>query len=599
MGSLVAEAPRYNDCSPLSASQDEDDSPDERSPRLLDQEASGGHHQVSGVGFSLRDTIKRALRASSRFGDGIRYQQLSSSNLTDLETQPLEWNGFDHGSSNDANLGFFGQIRATLVASKLNWLLIFVPVGLAAHSYEVSPLVTFITNAIAIIPLSVMLTDATERIATEAGDTIGALLNITLGNLVELIILVVALVNDHIRIVQASILGSVLVNLLLILGSALLASSMSSHDPHCSVEESELLACLLFISVFVILVPTAFDYTFHMKGKRSEAALSMSRATSLVVLVIYVIYFAYEMRPKVAETLPIPLQNLQPGNSRHRRGQASLSQTNAGSRSIRFADQNAQSRARSTTLDRGQSRVNPEIVEEEPVNRDPTRPDSRLGSSYQQGFRARGHSRSRSLSASQGFHSRDSSLNDGTIASQFLPEHAHEVSALQPSRPTNSSGTFASVTVLVLTSALMSMNAEFLVKEIDDVTHEGGLSEGMIGLIILPVVGNIAEYVTVVTVATKNKLDLAISVAVGSAIQIALCVAPLTVLIAWMLHRDLEMAFNVFETTTLVGTGLLINLLILSRTSTSVRAVGLKGALMYACYVIIGLGAYYEPSSEK
>ncbi|KAL6355240.1 hypothetical protein LRP88_11489 [Fusarium phalaenopsidis] len=550
MGSLVAEAPRYNDCSPLSASQDEDDSPDERSPRLLDQEASGGHHQVSG---------------------------------------PLEWNGFDHGSSNDPNLGFFGQIRATLVASKLNWLLIFVPVGLAAHSYEVSPLVTFITNAIAIIPLSVMLTDATERIATEAGDTIGALLNITLGNLVELIIFV--------RNAENRIEADVLVNLLLILGSALLASSMSSHDPHCSVEESELLACLLFISVFVIL--TAFDYTFHMKGKRSEAALSMSRATSLVVLVIYVIYFAYEMRPKVVETLPIPLQNLQPGNTRHRRGQASLSQANAGSRSIRFADQNAQSRARSTTLDRGQSRVNPEIVEEEPVNRDPARPDSRLGSSYQQGFRARGHSRSRSLSASQGFHSRDSSLNDGTIASQFLPEHAHEVSALQPSRPTNSSGTFASVTVLVLTSALMSMNAEFLVKEIDDVTHEGGLSEGMIGLIILPVVGNIAEYVTVVTVATKNKLDLAISVAVGSAIQIALCVAPLTVLIAWMLHRDLEMAFNVFETTTLVGTGLLINLLILSRTSTSVRAVGLKGALMYACYVIIGLGAYYEPSSEK
>ncbi|RSM02179.1 hypothetical protein CDV31_011023 [Fusarium ambrosium] len=576
MGSLVAEAPRYNDCS---ASQDEDDSPDERSPRLLlDQEASGsGHHQVSG---------------------------LSSSNLTDLETQALEWNGFDHGSSNDVNLGFFGQIRATLVASKLNWLLIFVPIGLAAHSYEVSPLVTFITNAIAIIPLSVMLTDATERIAIEAGDTIGALLNITLGNLVELIILV-ALVNDHIRIVQASILGSVLVNLLLILGSALLASSMSSHDPHCSVEESELLACLLFISVFVILIPTAFDYTFHMKGKRSEAALSMSRASSLVVLVIYVLYFAYEMRPKAVEALPIPLQTLQPGNARHqspqrrhRRGPSSQSQTNAASRSIRFADQNAQSRARSTTLDRG-SRVNPEIVEEEPVNRDPARPDSRLGSSYQQGFRARGHSRTRSLSASQGFHSRDSSLNDGTIASQFLPEHLHEVSALSPSRPTNSSGTFASVTVLVLTSALMSMNAEFLVKEIDDVTHEGGLSEAMIGLIILPVVGNIAEYVTVVTVATKNKLDLAISVAVGSAIQIALCVAPLTVLIAWMLHRDLEMAFNVFETTTLVGTGLLINLLILSRTSTTVRAVGLKGALMYACYVIIGLGAYYEPSSEK
>ncbi|KAL9562553.1 hypothetical protein ACKAV7_013310 [Fusarium commune] len=81
-------------------------------------------------------------------------------------------------------------------------------------------------------------------------------------------------------------------------------------------------------------------------------------------------------------------------------------------------------------------------------------------------------------------------------------------------------------------------------------------------------------------------------------IQIALCVAPLTVLIAWMLGRDLEMAFNVFETTTLVGSGLLINLLILSRAGTAIRAIGLKGALMFACYVIIALGAYYEPHGK-
>lgn len=67
----------------------------------------------------------------------------------------------------------------------------------------------------------------------------------------------VALVNNHIRIVQASILGSVLVNLLLILGSALFASSMSNIDPHSSMEESELLAALLFVSVFVILIPVS------------------------------------------------------------------------------------------------------------------------------------------------------------------------------------------------------------------------------------------------------------------------------------------------------------------------------------------------------
>ncbi|KAK7414500.1 hypothetical protein QQZ08_012534 [Neonectria magnoliae] len=110
----------------------------------------------------------------------------------------------------------------------------------------------------------------------------------------------------------------------------------------------------------------------------------------------------------------------------------------------------------------------------------------------------------------------------------------------------------------------MSMCAEFLVSTIDDVTHQGGLSESVIGLIILPVVGNIAEYVTVVTVAARNKLDLAIAVAVGSAIQIALRVTPLTVLAGWALQRKLELTFNFFETTTLVGTVLLVILLVLN-----------------------------------
>ena len=174
------------------------------------------------------------------------------------------------------------------------------------------------------------------------------------------------------------------------------------------------------------------------------------------------------------------------------------------------------------------------------------------------------------------------------VQHERLDMTGHVSHAPHASHASSTGGTIAAVTILVVSSALMSMNAEFLVKTIDDITHEGGLSEAMIGLIILPVVGNIAEYVTVVTVAMRNKLDLAISVAVGSAIQIALCVAPLTVLIAWMIGRDLEMAFNVFETTTLVGSGLLINLLILSRAGTAIRAIGLKGALMFACYVIIG-----------
>ncbi|KAM0190285.1 hypothetical protein ACHAPQ_010229 [Fusarium lateritium] len=537
--------------------------------------------------------MKRALRASSRLGDGVRYQQLGVS-TSDLETQspPVERAGFDFGSSHEG-LSFFGHIRSTVAASRLNWLLVFVPIGLAAHTFEINPLAIFMTNAIAIVPLSVMLTEATERIAADAGDTIGALLNITLGNLVELIILV-ALVNNHIRIVQASILGSVLVNLLLILGSALFASSMSNPDPHSSMEESELLAALLFVSVFVILIPTAFDYTFHMKGKSSEAALSMSRASALVVLVIYIVYFAHEMRSKKVEAPAIPLQTFHTGHADHHGHRRNQNSTSHGPRLIRFADNDVPTRARSTTLDT--SRVAPAREASEDRGKRETAPRASLSHRSRGNSRSHSHSRSGSRTEFHGSELRDLSVSGvhTRAALPELPEVPNHVSHV------SSTGSMvAAVTVLVFSSALMSMNAEFLVKTIDDVTHEGGLSEALIGLIILPVVGNIAEYVTVVTVAMRNKLELAISVAVGSAIQIALCVAPLTVLIAWMLGRDLEMAFNVFETTTLVGSGLLINLLILSRANTAIRAIGLKGALMMACYLIISLGAYYEPHATK
>jgi Ca2+:H+ antiporter len=83
------------------------------------------------------------------------------------------------------------SFRHALFASRLNVLLIFVPAGTVTYLTRAPPVAVFITNAIAIVPLSALLTDATERIAADAGDTVGALLNISLGNLVELILLYV------------------------------------------------------------------------------------------------------------------------------------------------------------------------------------------------------------------------------------------------------------------------------------------------------------------------------------------------------------------------------------------------------------------------
>ncbi|KAJ3961253.1 hypothetical protein N0V92_002050, partial [Colletotrichum tropicale] len=296
-----------------------------------------------------------------------------------------------------------------MLSSWLNVLLVFVPVGLGLFLSNASPILVFVFNGIAIIPLSALLTGATEKIASDAGDTIGAFLNISLGNLVELI-LFVALKHNQIHVVQASILGSMLVNLLPILGTALCVNGLWHEDPVLNTTETQLLSCLLFVSVFVFLIP--------------------------------------------------------PSKS---------------------------------------------------------------------------------------------------IMERLIP-----------------------VMILIISSGLMSMCAEFLVSTIDEVTHQGHLSESVIGLIILPIVGNVAEYVTVVTVASREKLDLAIAVAVGSSIQIALCVAPLTVIAGWILSRDLSLSFTLFEVAALMGTALLVNLLILSDGNSVLRTSGLKGGLMCACYAIIG-----------
>ena len=84
---------------------------------------------------------------------------------------------------------YLGPLRDIIFSSWLNVLLVFLPVALLSVHARQSPLFVFASNAVAIVPLSVLLTDATERIAVHAGDTIGALLNISLGNLVELILL--------------------------------------------------------------------------------------------------------------------------------------------------------------------------------------------------------------------------------------------------------------------------------------------------------------------------------------------------------------------------------------------------------------------------
>ena len=152
----------------------------------------------------------------------------------------------------------------------------------------------------------------------------------------------------------------------------------------------------------------------------------------------------------------------------------------------------------------------------------------------------------------------------------------------------------SAVILLLVSTGLVAVCAEFLVASINYLVGNTGVSEAFVGLIILPIVGNAAEHVTAVTVASKNKMDLAIGVAVGSSIQIALFVTPVIVLLGWILNKDMSLYFSLFETISLFVSAFIVNFLVLDG-----RSNYLEGALLIAAYVIIALAAFFFPDSDE
>lgn len=162
---------------------------------------------------------------------------------------------------------FVKHTKGALTYSWANVLLIFVPLGIIVEAVGLSPSIVFAMNAIAIIPLAGLLSHATEAVASRMGDTLGALLNVSFGNAVELIIFIIALVKNEIAIVQASLLGSILSNLLLILGMAFLLGGLRFREQIYNSTVTQMSACLLSLSVTSLLLPVstnAFPKRFYL-----------------------------------------------------------------------------------------------------------------------------------------------------------------------------------------------------------------------------------------------------------------------------------------------------------------------------------------------
>ncbi|KAK1676163.1 hypothetical protein BDP55DRAFT_661912 [Colletotrichum godetiae] len=509
-------------------------------------------------------------------------------------------------------------IRNKMFSSWLNCLLIFVPIGVWAFWFDKAPLAIFITNAIAVVPLSSLLTGATEMIASDAGDTVGALLNITMGNLVELILFIIALKHNQIQVVQASILGSMLVNLLPVLGTALCVCGISRQEPALNTSETQLLGCLLFVSVFVLLIPAAFSHTFQARDGANEAMLTMSRASSFVVLFIYIFYFVHELREQhISAAKQLDTTDLEDGGAIVPCNPAfSPRTTRPGNLDGRMTTgTNEVNDGRDTFIELGNIELySSSASSHEDSDEERGRKEDKV---EQGGSRESSCEISEALSRQSLCHSIADPSRLGRVRDasetrigghrrscsnrlRIFQTSRSKVATIHDKSSRRSLGEKAiSVIALIISSALMSMCTEFLVGTIDDITHQGHLSESFIGLIILPVIGNVAEYVTVVTMASKEKLDLAIAVAAGSAIQIALCAAPLTIFAGWIMHRDASFDFSLFEAAALLGAATLSTRLLLSDGRGNLKMPGIKGTLMCACYALIGVGSFLLPDIES
>ena len=185
----------------------------------------------------------------------------------------------------------FNNCKEIIFSSPVNLLLVFVPVGIAVNFAGMSPVIIFSMNAIAIIPLAGLLAHATESVASSLGDTVGALLNVTFGNAVELIIFIIALVKGEINIVQASLVGSILSNLLLILGMCFLFGGLRYREQIYNSTVTQMSACLLSLSVISLLLPTAFKAAFSDSSSdaANTAVLQVIRGTSVIIFLVYVL----------------------------------------------------------------------------------------------------------------------------------------------------------------------------------------------------------------------------------------------------------------------------------------------------------------------
>jgi len=182
-------------------------------------------------------------------------------------------------------------------------------------------------NFLAIIPLAGTLSFGTEEIALRTGETLGGLLNASFGNAVELIVSIIALVKREIVVVQTSLIGSILSNLLLVMGMAFFLGGINRFEQYFNTTVAQTASSLLAVSVLSLIIPSAFHWAGSANGQNAQIIQSgivgLSRGTSIILLLVYGAYIFFQLKshadlfniqsqkvPKRSELEPSAMQHL-------------------------------------------------------------------------------------------------------------------------------------------------------------------------------------------------------------------------------------------------------------------------------------------------
>jgi Ca2+:H+ antiporter len=352
-------------------------------------------------------------------------------------------------------------------------LLVFLPISIAADLGHWGSLAIFATSALAIVPLAIWLGTATEKVAVVAGPSIGGLVNAVFGNATELIIALVALKEGLVDIVKASITGSILSDLLLVMGLSMLLGGLRYKEQSFQKIVARVNGSSMTLAVTAIALPTMVINTSNVVDQAVINQISIIVAGVLIIVYGLTLVFSLKTHSYLYDV-----------------GVANLEEIAAV----------------------------PDIADPKP-------------------------------------------------------------------------NLWLWVSVLLISTIAVALESDLFVGELEAATSGLGLTPLFTGVVLLPLIGDVAGYVTAVRVAMKNQMDLTVSIATGSSLLVALFVAPLLVLVGQFTGQPMDLNFNPFEVIAIAISVTIANLI-----SIGGRSNWLDGTLLLATFIILSVAFYYHPA---